>query len=107
MLKRRGRQRPNVAVTLPGSIFRTFRSVGIKDLALARETGVSRSTIQRASSGDSWEVNLSADEFDKLRKFAEAKLAAVEAAAAALGQFSAIFDVAFSCNTPQITTFLR
>ncbi len=88
MLKRRGRSRANVAVTLPGSIFQTLRRVGVKDLALARELGVSRSTINRASAGHSWEVNLSREEFFKLQKFTEARLAAVEAAAAALERFA-------------------
>ncbi|MGB7916409.1 MAG: hypothetical protein WCF79_14140 [Rhodomicrobium sp.] len=84
-MKRKGRQRPNVAVTLPGSIFQTLRSIGIKDLALARKLGVSRSTINRASAGHSWDVSLSREELARLRAFAEVRLAAAEAAVAALG----------------------
>ena len=84
-MKRKGRQRPNVAVTLPGSIFQTLRSIGIKDLALARKLGVSRSTINRASAGHSWDVSLSREEFERLKAFAARKLAGAEAAAEALG----------------------
>ena len=69
-MKRKGRKRPNIAVTLPGSIFQTLRSFGVPDIALARELGVSRSTINRASAGHSWDVSLSREEFERLKAFA-------------------------------------
>ena len=54
--------------------------------AITDATGVSRSTVTRLCAGKSDVLNLSLDEFERLQAFAARKLAAVEAAAAALNR---------------------
>jgi site-specific DNA-methyltransferase (adenine-specific) len=76
--KTRGRKRAHVALTLPGVIFQTLRSVGISDKTLAEASGISRSTVSRVCAGDQTEIGVSPDEFTKLTEFAAAKMAELQ-----------------------------
>ena len=84
-MKRKGRKRANVAITLPAVIFITLRNIGVKDSALARELGISRATITRVCSGLAPCISLSREEFAKFQAFAARKAAEAHEAVAALG----------------------
>jgi hypothetical protein len=68
-MKRRGCKRPNVAVSLPASIFVALRSIGIADYELSNAIGVPRPTITRVCAGISVDLSLSREEFARLKAF--------------------------------------
>jgi len=80
----RGRKRPNTAVTLPTSIFVTLRAVGVSDRDLSKALGIPRQTLTRVCSGNADKLDLSLDEFARLKAFCAERLAGAEAAAALL-----------------------
>ena len=82
--KRRGRKRPNIALTLPGEIFQAFRTIGLSDRMLSAALGIPRSTITIVCAGIAPDLSVSREEFSKLKAFAAQKAAEIRVVVAAL-----------------------
>ena len=80
-----GRKRENIALTLPGCIFQTLRSIGVSDTALSEATGIPRPNITRVCAGTRSTIDMSAEEFARLQDFAAQKEVEARAAVALLG----------------------